>query len=68
MNEKDRSKMHDLAIEYVEASREKDDRKINQIHTKALSIIAKYRPERHREIVKEFSEMISAYIVASRKI
>lgn len=68
MNEEHRSMMQDLAVAYVEAIREENDRKLAKIQKEVLSIVSEYVPQRHREIIKEFNQMIAEYIQNSRKI
>jgi hypothetical protein len=68
MNEEHKSIMEDLAVAYVEAIREENDRKLAKIQKEVLAIVSEYIPQRHRAIVKEFNQMIFEYIQNSQKI
>lgn len=68
MKKSDKMKFEDLAIELVEAIREKKPRKIKGLQNKVIEIICGYPAKNRRTLIKNFNEYIYTYVTDSKNI
>ena len=68
MKKGDRKDLKDLAVELVEAIREKKHRKVMSLQQKVVKIMSTYQVGKRRDVVKVFNKYIHDYVTDSRNI
>ena len=68
MKNGDKIQLKDLAVELVEAIREKKPRKIKSLQNSVIEILCKYPYKSRRTLIRTFNKYIQVYVTQTKNI